>query len=200
MSLKYALLGFLNYQSMTGYQLKKYFDQSIGNFWNASLSQIYPTLNQMYEEGLLDVEFIQQDLLPNAKKYTITSLGKEELINWLNGDFKRDTFRSEMLVRLFFSSNISKEQVVTQLEELLQASQEKILIYKEQEKHIVENHFLAEDMADEAIFWSLTADYGIMQEDFISTWCKACIQKIETSKGIKKGLDEKRNSDGGRKN
>ncbi|MDP4093936.1 MAG: PadR family transcriptional regulator, partial [Bacillota bacterium] len=83
MSLKHALLGFLNYQSMTGYQLKKHFDESVSNFWSVSLSQIYPTLNQMSEQGLLTVEVIQQDTAPNAKVYQITDSGKEELLKWL---------------------------------------------------------------------------------------------------------------------
>ena len=78
MSLKYALLGFLHYDSMTGYQLKQHFDNTFRHFWNTSLSQIYPTLNQMKEEELLDVEIIYQDKPLNSKVYHITDKGKEE--------------------------------------------------------------------------------------------------------------------------
>jgi hypothetical protein len=38
---------------MTGYQLKKQMDQSTQFFWHAALSQIYPTLKRMEEQGLL---------------------------------------------------------------------------------------------------------------------------------------------------
>ena len=51
MSLKHALLGLLTHQPMTGYELKQFFDSSIQHFWNAELSQIYPTLKSL-EAGL----------------------------------------------------------------------------------------------------------------------------------------------------
>lgn len=47
MSLKHALLGFLNYGPHTGYELKKVFDISVAHFWNAELSQIYPSLKAL---------------------------------------------------------------------------------------------------------------------------------------------------------
>ena len=36
MSLKHAILGFLSLQPMTGYDLKKAFDQSVRHFWPAN--------------------------------------------------------------------------------------------------------------------------------------------------------------------
>ncbi len=63
MSLKHALLGFLNYGSMTGYELKKIFDPSIGHFWNAELSQMYPTLKQTWLASPMDiVSYMDVDL------------------------------------------------------------------------------------------------------------------------------------------
>lgn len=179
MSLKHALLGFLNYQSMTGYQLKKHFDDSVGNFWNASLSQIYPTLNKMSAEGLLDVEMIHQDTVPNAKRYSITADGKRELIRWLKEPLEREAFRSQMLVRLFFSSNIERSQVLGQLHGLIKTSEQKLQICKNQKKHIEENHLPAGEMSEEALFWSLTADYGVKYEEFFRAWCEDSIRKIE---------------------
>jgi len=40
MSLQHAILGFLNYKSLTGYDLKKIFDTSVRHFWAADQSQI----------------------------------------------------------------------------------------------------------------------------------------------------------------
>ena len=33
MSLEYAILGFLNYRPLSGYDLKKVFDNSVRHFW-----------------------------------------------------------------------------------------------------------------------------------------------------------------------
>src|SRR3989442_212646 len=55
MSLKHALLGFINYGPMTGYELKKFFNTSVAHFWNAELSQIYPALKAMESDGLVEI-------------------------------------------------------------------------------------------------------------------------------------------------
>jgi PadR family transcriptional regulator, regulatory protein AphA len=47
MSLKYAILGFLSLAPLSGYDLKKSFDRSLGHLWPADQSQIYRTLSQM---------------------------------------------------------------------------------------------------------------------------------------------------------
>ena len=179
MSLKHALLGFLNYQSMTGYQLKKHFDESISNFWNASLSQIYPTLNQMCEQGLLTVEVIQQDSTPNSKVYQITNSGKEELIKWLAEPIELEPMRSALLVKLFFGSNISKEQVISQLEQTMHSAKKKLKLYQDHKKHMEEGHLSKNDMKQEALYWILTADYGIKNVKVVITWCEECINKIQ---------------------
>ena len=52
-TLKYAILGLLNKKSMTGYELKKEFETTLFEFWNAKHSQIYPELKALTENGLV---------------------------------------------------------------------------------------------------------------------------------------------------
>ncbi len=47
MSLKHAILGFLELSPFSGYDLKKAFDGSVQHFWPADQAQIYRTLNQL---------------------------------------------------------------------------------------------------------------------------------------------------------
>ena len=54
MSLKHAILGFLSFKPLSGYDLKKAFDNSVRHFWPANQSQIYRTLSQMTDEGLVE--------------------------------------------------------------------------------------------------------------------------------------------------
>ena len=56
--LKFALLGFLNYTPMTGYELEGWINASTGNFWHAELSQIYKTLKQLEKSGEVIKMFI----------------------------------------------------------------------------------------------------------------------------------------------
>ncbi|MCE1255059.1 MAG: PadR family transcriptional regulator, partial [Anaerolineae bacterium] len=58
MSLEYAILGFLQYQPLSGYDLKKIFDQTVSHFWPATQSQIYRTLDR-----LLDNKWVIQEVI-----------------------------------------------------------------------------------------------------------------------------------------
>ena len=53
MSLRHALLGALADQPRTGYALLKHFEQSLGQAWPASHSQIYPELARLRSDGLI---------------------------------------------------------------------------------------------------------------------------------------------------
>ncbi len=181
MSLKYALLGFLNYESMSGYQLKKHFDYSVSQFWNASLSQIYPTLVKLNELELVEVEIIHQDTAPNTKIYHITEQGKEALNHWLSQSYDLPYTRSSLLVKIFFSSNIDPKNVIDHLEQLVILSKQKLEGLEDKKKHIVDEHLTQSYMKEESLYWSLTADYGIKQELFFIKWCEHCIHKLKKS-------------------
>ena len=49
--LQFIILGLLNQQPLTGYDLTKAFDDEIGEFWQAQHSQIYPQLKRLEEQG-----------------------------------------------------------------------------------------------------------------------------------------------------
>ncbi|WP_279579818.1 PadR family transcriptional regulator [Fodinicola feengrottensis] len=56
MSLRYALLGLLADEPASGYDLARTFEISLQRWaWHARHSQIYPELNKLADEGLIDV-------------------------------------------------------------------------------------------------------------------------------------------------
>ena len=48
----HAILGFLTWGPMSGYEIRKRVEESIGNFWSVSFGQIYPELRRLEAEGL----------------------------------------------------------------------------------------------------------------------------------------------------
>ena len=48
----HAILGFLTWEPMSGYAIKKAVAASIDNFWNESYGQIYPILKRLVANGL----------------------------------------------------------------------------------------------------------------------------------------------------
>ena len=85
MSLDFAILGFLNYAPMSGYDLKKYFDGSVRHFWYADQSQIYRSLAKLKEKDWVEMEVETQEDRPNRKVYSITASGRDAFQEWLSG-------------------------------------------------------------------------------------------------------------------
>ena len=80
---KYAVLGLLTYAPLSGYDIRRIYDQSLGNFWSESYGAIYPILKRLEEEGLATREVQHQAGKPDRNVYTITELGRDELHRWL---------------------------------------------------------------------------------------------------------------------
>jgi PadR family transcriptional regulator, regulatory protein AphA len=100
MSLRNALLGLLAARPMSGYDLTKTFDASLGNVWSARHSQIYPELARLQEEGLIR----RHEQGPRGRKsYVLTEAGLRQVRRWLTEtppDHRHS--RNEALLRSFF--------------------------------------------------------------------------------------------------
>ena len=74
-TLKYAILGLINREPMTGYDITREFNSNnLANFWYAKHSQVYPELSRLMEEKLVTCEVvIQGALLHHGSRKTATS-------------------------------------------------------------------------------------------------------------------------------
>lgn len=189
MSLKHTLLGFLNYYPMTGYELKKTFDDSVQHFWGAELSQIYPTLNKMRTEGLLTMEVKIQENAPAAKVYSITEAGRAELLRWLKEPVALTQHREAFLIKVFFGSQLTQEEMLAQFEDQLQKHLERSVFYQKMLTDGCEEYDNPE-FAGEIRFWDFTVHAGLGYEEAMIAWCRETIDvlKCEIEKrNIEKG-------------
>lgn len=112
-TLKYAILGLINREPMTGYDITKEFNSNIlANFWYANHSQVYPELNKLMDEGSISFEVVIQGEKLEKKLYTITDQGRQELMEWLVKDepleaTPKDIFR----LRSYFSEFLDLEEL-----------------------------------------------------------------------------------------
>jgi DNA-binding PadR family transcriptional regulator len=98
MSLRYALLGLIAEEPMSGYDLTKRF-AGPGYVWSARHSQIYPELARLLEEGLIRVDRVGPR---GRKQYRITAAGLADVRRWLTETTPDRTARSEAFLRVFF--------------------------------------------------------------------------------------------------
>lgn len=178
MSLKYALLGLLSYQPMSGYDLKAIFDRSINHFWTAGLSQIYPVLGEMVAAGLLTVSVQQQDGRPNRKIYSVTDAGRQALVSWLSEPQPLPHDRYTFLIQLFFSGAVPKEVVLDQLRHVRQLYSQRLECYKRRGQASVDQFRGQIGQGRDAAFWQLTVEYGIRLAQANVEWCDWAIAEV----------------------
>ena len=107
-TLKYAILGLLDQNPMSGYDLSAKFGEALNEFWSAKHSQIYPELKRLTDEGLVEYHIEISGQVLERKVYTITPTGKQDFLKWLESEetiesTPKDVFR----LRMFFSSELS---------------------------------------------------------------------------------------------
>ena len=183
MSLKHGLLGLLNYQPMTGYELDKEFKESLSHFWQAKPQQIYRELDAMEQKGWLESKRVVQEEKPNKRVYSITAKGKTEFMDWLSSpgkDIENATrVKSVFFMRLFFAGETSREQAL----ELLYAYREQCLdSIKEMDAanemfRKIESLYAPEEM----VYWKLIMLNGEMMRKARFEWVEKAIEILKTT-------------------
>lgn len=160
MPLTHAILGFLDYQPMSGYDLKKVFDQTVAHFWSATQSHIYKALETLEAEGFVESHLIQQEGKPNRKQYRITEAGKAELQQWVSTPLPVESKRTAWLIQVFFAHHLTNAEIASLFEkriEQLQAS----LAECQQVQAVIEANAKRTNEKRLQRLWQLTLDYGI---------------------------------------
>lgn len=106
MVLARIILGLLSLAPMTGYDLKRHFDSTVGHFWAADKAQIYRTLAQLVVDGFAAVETVAGDGAPDRQEHRITAAGRAALTTWLASEPERHVERDPFLARVFFGDGL----------------------------------------------------------------------------------------------
>jgi PadR family transcriptional regulator, regulatory protein AphA len=176
MSLTHAILGFLTWQPMTGYDLKNAcFDHSVKHFWPADQAQIYRTLDKLAEQSMIRAELEVQTDRPNRKVYYLTESGRAELLRWLGLPQGLQDRREALLVQLFFADLLERAVVLEQLRIQKRLHQEQLAHYQHQVQPYLDSQRVPHDYAQ------MTLDFGIRFEQMYIDWLEACIKRIESA-------------------
>ena len=129
MALAEAILVCLTERPMSGYDLAKNFDASIGFFWRASHQQIYRELGRLREKGYVTSDEVSQDGKPNRIIHTITPTGKRALRAWSKKPAKHPSIKDEMLVKFYALENVDIGALKDQLSIRIEQHQTKLVKY-----------------------------------------------------------------------
>lgn len=178
MSFNYAILGLLNTNPMTGYDIKKLIQNSSFLYWSGNNNQIYKGLLHLQNMDLVTNETLHQDGAPSKKIYTITELGQKELRKWiLESPKEPPEFKKDFLIQLACSSDLETEEILEMLNQYKESIEMKILIEKELLRR---QEFISMRNKNEEFIWKM------IKENLISTYENELIWIEKVKTGISK--------------
>jgi DNA-binding PadR family transcriptional regulator len=136
MSLKYAILSLLSHDPLTGYELMKLFDGSVGYFWHATHPQIYKELGRLERAGQVVHRSVEQRGRPTKKIYSLSDLGRTELLEWLHVPAGTQRVKDEMMLKTFCCGLLSEGEALDLVRRHRQQHELKLQRYQELERFL----------------------------------------------------------------
>jgi len=99
--IKFPMLGFLMDAEMTGYDLKRRFQESVGFFYRVSDGSLYPALKKLARDKLVTMR-TERNGKRARKVYAITALGREHFLKMLAEPSPPVFVHDEAQVKIYF--------------------------------------------------------------------------------------------------
>ena len=174
MALGDAILVCLTERPMTGYELAKTFDSSIGFFWKADHQQIYRELTKLRERGHVQGREVVQSGKPNKLVYRLTAEGKAALRHWAARPSTPPSIKDDMLVRLCALDAVDMEPMRADLMARLEYHRDRLARYE----RVLKKRFPqgAQNLADTGKLLGLRL--GLRHERAVVEWCEEALDTL----------------------
>lgn len=173
---RYVLLGLLQEQPLTGYEMKQRIDIRFRFFWNESFGQIYPELKSMETDGL--IQSMEFEHARKAKRYSITDLGVIELRHWLTSPNEKESIRIELLLKVYFAKYAPKDIIASQVRQFKESHQADLSILKMFQQELT--HIPDPDGNHQDILRVI--EFGVKTNEAYLSWCEDTIDYLEDAK------------------
>ncbi|QOZ23048.1 PadR family transcriptional regulator [Bradyrhizobium sp. CCBAU 51753] len=195
MALGDAILACLTERPMTGYELAKTFDASIGFFWKADHQQIYRELSRLRDKGQVQGREVVQSGKPNKLVYTLTAEGRAALLHWGARPSVPPSIKDDLLVRLYALDGVDIESLRTDLMARLEHHRDR---YERYERML--NKRFPDGTAPPADLGKmLNLRLGMRHERVVVEWCEEALDALSAISQRNNVLpldDSKRESNG----
>ena len=124
----YVILGLLGERPMSGYDVKKVVDIRFGFFWSESFGQIFPALKRLAEEGLIAEAESAGTGAHGRKLYHTTPAGVDALQSWLALPVEKESYRLEILLKLYFANYTAPEVLLGHLRRFTEAHERQLAL------------------------------------------------------------------------
>lgn len=178
MALQHAIMTALLEDAMSGYELAKSFDSSLGFFWRASHQQIYQELRKLSDKKQLSSETVPQEGKPSKIVYTLTAKGFKALDEWVYGTSRLQDAKDDLLVKLYNLSQDNVAHLIAELEARRELMMGRLYLYERiRRRHYDDPQSLS--IRRKGVYLALTA--GVAQGEQFLRWCD---DALETLSGV----------------
>ena len=171
MALGDAILACLTERPMTGYELAKTFDSSIGFFWKADHQQIYRELSRLRDRGHIQGREVVQSGKPNKLVYTLTADGRAALRHWAARPSSPSSIKDDLLVRLYALDSIDLDPLRDDLMARLEYHRDRLSRYE----RILGKRFPQNTASPADTGKLLLLRMGLRYERAAAEWCEEAL-------------------------
>jgi PadR family transcriptional regulator, regulatory protein AphA len=157
---------------MTGYEIRQRIEMSIGNFWSESFGQIYPALNKLRHQGLVEAAETGKK---GRRVYSLTASGRKKLKAWLALMPQPRKPRDELLLKVFFGGQSEVEIVRAQVLETRARSVADLERYIALEPQLKERQCKNPGLP----YYLMALNYGLIEARAIVAWTDETLASLD---------------------
>ncbi len=132
MDLRATLLGLLSWKPASGYDLKRIISDSEIFYWSGNNNQIYKSLLELQQEGLVSYQVQAQEALPAKKIYSITPQGLEALRASLGQAPQPPELHKDFLIQLAWAELLPEAELLALLAQYAEEIDNRLRMLQEQ--------------------------------------------------------------------
>ncbi|HEY7845950.1 MAG TPA: PadR family transcriptional regulator [Bradyrhizobium sp.] len=174
MALGDAILACLTERPMTGYELAKAFDSSMGFFWKTDHQQIYRELSKLRDRGHVQAREVVQSGKPNKLVYTLTDQGKAAFRHWAARPSVPASIKDDLLVRICALDAVDLEPLRADLMARLEHHRDRYERYE----RLLHKRFPQGAASTADIGKLLGLRIGLRHERVVAEWCEEAIEAL----------------------
>jgi len=194
---RYAILGLLSWNPMSGYDIKKLVDVGLSHFWSENYGQIYPTLESLVEERLATKREAASSGKRKRYTYSITRKGRRAFQKWIEEPTASPIVRNEWQLKFFLSRDLPTEQTL-RLVRHYQTQQREMLQQYRESAAVLEPAMQSDEVPEEldeilrstgatgagarnqqCVIFHLTLRHGIRVIESRLAWCDEVIRSLK---------------------
>lgn len=177
MALQHAIMTALLEDDLSGYELAKSFDSSLGFFWRASHQQIYQDLRKLSDKAWISGTKVGQKGKPGKIVYALTDAGRLGLDAWVLFPSRTQEGKDDLLVKLYNLSLDNAAHLANELERRREAVMARLYLYERiRRRHYGEPAKLS--IRRKGVYLALNA--GISQGEQFLAWCDEALAMLAT--------------------